>query len=178
MNLLTSSEISSIFNDSYLYEKNSFHVLEKADYTYNEARPRESFIKEALFLKNSFKAGHTLIVKNLENFNESIRLKAAKLGRVVDVHMYLVPHGGLDSFDFHTDDKDVYIHMVYGKKKFILKEIDGEKEYLLSDGDELFIKKGVVHKALPLSGSCLLSFGVDTSVSYQIPGGIEEKDLI
>lgn len=177
MHLLDKKEIEKIFNDGYLYECNSFFFIDKIKKECNSNLKFDNYLDYALEIREKFLLGHTVVVLNLENFNEAIRKKCALLGRDVDAHMYLVPKNGEDAFDFHVDDRDVYVNMVYGRKKFLLKENDNIKEYDLSEGSELFIKKGVEHKAVPQGPSCLVSFGVNVREYYPIWGGITENDL-
>jgi ribosomal protein L16 Arg81 hydroxylase len=177
MHLLNKKEIEEIFNDGYLYECNSFFHIDKIRKECDSNLKFDNYLDYASSIRNKFLSGHTIIVINLENFNQAIREISAKLGRDVDVHMYLVPENGGDAFDFHVDDRDVYIHMIYGNKKFLLKEDNTIKEYNLSEGSELFIKKGVEHKAIPQGPSCLLSFGVNTREYYSVWGGITGNDL-
>lgn len=178
MPLLSKLEISQIFNDGHLLELASFHIIDKDTKTYDVNRVRGSFLEEARFVRNAYLSGHTIIVKNVENYNEQIRLKAASLGRDVTVHLYLVPPQGKDSFDFHIDDSDVWLKMLYGKKDIYCKTPEGVEKYSLTDDSELFIKQGVFHKAEPQGASCMLSFGFNGKVFYQIAGGISETDLV
>lgn len=175
--LLTKAEIAEIFSSSYLFEKKSFFILEKETLTYNTERKSETFVQEASEVRSAFLNGHTIIVKNLEQFNSKIRNKASEIGRNVDVHMYLVHENGKSSFPFHTDDREVLIHMLYGKKKFFLKNNAKISEFLLEAGDQLSIAKGQEHQAIPMGASCLLSFGVAGDESYFVPGSICEDDL-
>lgn len=177
MPLLSNLEISHIFNDGYLLELGSFHIIDKQTKTYDINRIRGSFLEEAVFIRKAYLEGHTIIVKNLENFNQPIRLQAAKLGRDVSVHLYLVPHQGTDSFDFHIDDSDVWLKMLYGKKNILCKTTSGIEKHHLQGEDELFIKQGIYHKAEPLGASCMLSFGYNGRTYYQVSGGITPADL-
>jgi ribosomal protein L16 Arg81 hydroxylase len=168
--LLSPKEIYDVFTSSKLFELNSFNVLEKEKRTYNKNRERNSYIEESKYIFEKYNAGHTIIVKNLEFFNESIRNYCLKFKSETNVHMYLVPPNGQDSFPYHKDTRDVTIHLIYGKKVFYLKdENEKETEFELTAGDELFIKNNSFHKAVPKSGSCLLSFGTKSMTNYEIP---------
>jgi hypothetical protein len=177
MPLLSKLEISQIFNDGHLLELGSFHVIDKVTKTYDINRKRGSFLEEAAFIRTAYQDGHTIIVKNLEHYNEQIRRQSVNLGRDVSVHLYLVPPKGSDSFDFHIDDTDVWLKMLYGEKKVFCKTASGVEEHHLKSEDELFIKKGVFHKAEPMGASCMLSFGYNGKVFYQVSGGITLEDL-
>ncbi len=176
--LLSPEDLLSIFSCGKLYEQSSFHYIEK-DKTYDVGRDKSNFLNEAQLIFDKYQQGHTIIVKNLDSFNESIRTRAATLGKEVDVHMYLVPPNGSDSFPYHTDDRDVVVHMVFGEKTFYLKDSKGvESKHELKVGDELSIKKEVLHKAVPRGGSCLLSFGIHQEISYEIPTPFSTDNLL
>lgn len=99
-------------------------------------------------------------MKNIENWNESIQKECINSHNSVNVHLYLSPQNG-SSFDWHTDDRDVFVYMQYGKKKFEIKEQNGEiKTYDLVPGDCLYIPYGLLHRASSdLKTSIHLSFG-------------------
>lgn len=175
--LLNIQDISDIFNDGELLEKESFFILDKKTKEYNTIKKFQTYIETANEVREAFKSGHTIIVKNLENYNEKIRLACASLGRDVDVHMYLVPENGSDSFEFHKDDREVYVSMVYGEKEFIFKNEDFNISHYLRKGDTLHIPLGTIHKAIPKGKSCLLSFGINTREYYKIYGGVKVSDL-
>jgi mannose-6-phosphate isomerase-like protein (cupin superfamily) len=177
MLLLTKKEIENIFNDGFLYENNSFFVIDKNKKEYNTNLVFETYLETASYIRKYFLEGHTIVVKNLENYNKNIRHRCADLGRDVDVHMYLVPTNGEDSFNFHTDDREVIIEMIYGKKDFIFRNKETLQHHSLREGDTLKIPLGVEHKAVPKGSSCLLSFGINTREYYSIYGGIRNSDL-
>ena len=156
---------------------NSFHYIEN-DLTYDKNRQEESFIEESKLLYKKYSEGHTIIVKNLEHFNENIRKKAAELGPYVDVHMYLTPKSAEASFPYHTDKRDVLIHMIYGEKTFALKKENEEEMHALKANDELFLPKQYAHKAIPNGASCLLSFGMKELNNYSIPTEFSENDFL
>lgn len=175
--LLRKIDIEDIFNDGELYEMNSFFIIDKNTKTYDVNIRHSSYLETAEYIRNSYLNGHTVVVKNLEKLFSNIRWKAATLGRSVDVHMYLVPPGGDDSFDFHEDDRHVLVHMCYGTKIFTIKDGDNEKHFNLDLGDELYMPHKTIHKATPNGPSCLLSFGIDPREYYKIYGGIRRSDL-
>ncbi len=175
--LITPKEISEIFSSGWLYDQNSFYFIDRSTKNYDEARDKTNFIKESKLLYEKYQTGHTLIIKNLESCNEVIKQRAKNLGDNTDVHMYLVPPNGKDSFNFHQDDRDVIVHLVSGQKTFYLKDGDHEKEYKLKPGDELFIKKETWHKAVPDGPSCLLSFGSCEFANYLVPTQFKAKDF-
>lgn len=167
--LFNTKLIEAIFSSSVLYEKKSFYVIENQGY--DERCEFDSFSAEVMYLKKSYDAGKAIIVKNLENFDETISKRALDLGPHTDVHLYITPNEKAESFPFHTDDRDVVVHLLYGHKKFELKEGDNITAYELNPGDELVISKGTEHRAIPMGASALLSFG--TLVNYYVPGGMD-----
>jgi mannose-6-phosphate isomerase-like protein (cupin superfamily) len=177
LHLLSKNDIEDIFKDAKLYENKSFFVIDSITKEYDTNISFDSLSEYSKRIRESFKRGCTIIVKNLEMYNQEIRSHCAKIGKNVDVHMYLVPPNGKQSFNFHQDDREVKVHIVYGSKTFILKNNDKEKSYLLESGQFLDIPKGTIHKAIPNGSSCLLSFGFEKEVSYQVPFGITKEDL-
>lgn len=167
--LLSPQELVEIFSSGTLFEAGSFFIIDPETNTYNEYRKTGPMEEESKLLFQKYSEGATLIVRNLEHFNEPIRSYCAKLGRFVDVHMYLVPPNGNAAFEYHKDDCDVIVHLVYGKKTFYIKDSEGnETEHVLHAGDELFIKQNTYHKAKPHSASCLLSFGHYPHEDYKV----------
>ena len=177
--LLSQDDLVNIFCQGYLYEMNSFHVIEKPTKTYDTFRSRGSFLDESKFIYSKFKSGHTIIVKNIEYLNDNIKDICYELGPHTNVHLYLVPKNGVTSFEFHQDNRDVLICMVYGRKIFYLKDDKNlTTEYHLGPGDQLSIKKGVWHKAQPIGGSCLLSFGTEPIEDYAVPSSFCKDDFL
>ncbi len=175
--LLNKKEISEVFSSSYLYEKKSFYTIEKSSQTYDTQRVTDNFIEEAKHIRSAFQDGQTIIVKNLEFYSKKIRQRCAELGTDVDVHMYLSPNSQSPSFPFHTDDRTVLLHILYGKRAFYLKNQKTISKHVLESGDELLIPLGLEHKAESMGPSCLLSFGIKNRLEYFVPGGLEEEDL-
>jgi mannose-6-phosphate isomerase-like protein (cupin superfamily) len=112
-------------------------------------------------LEQSYNSGHTIVIKDLENWNTKIKDKCNFFKVSTNVHLYLSPAAGT-AFDWHTDDRDVFVFMQKGSKKFEVEEIDGTiSNYLLTEGTSLFIPYGAKHKASPTGNSSVhLSFGV------------------
>lgn len=175
--LLRPEEIETIFSQGWFYENASFFILDRGTLTYDALRKERSFLEEARALSRAFQEGNSIIVKNLEGLNQQIRMRCAELGPRVDAHLYLVPPRGGSSFDFHRDDRDVRVNLAYGKKRFITLEDGTEHIWDLSAGDELAIPMGVLHRAVPLGPSALISFGIPRETHYPVPGGITWEDL-
>jgi ribosomal protein L16 Arg81 hydroxylase len=179
--IISPDEVAALFASGELHQSRSFFIIEKDTGTYDTRRVQENFIAEAQAVAEAFRSGSSIIVKNLEHRTAAIRRRCAELGPRVDVHLYLVPPAGGSSFDFHTDDRDVLVHLAYGRKRFVTREQGPEgvreQSFELAAGDELFIPQGVLHRAIPQGASCLLSFGIPRDEDYPVPGGITVLDL-
>jgi mannose-6-phosphate isomerase-like protein (cupin superfamily) len=157
--LLTNEELDNIFFNYDLHDKNSFFIIDKNTKTYQTNRKRESFVDDAALIRKCYEDGHTIVIKNMEHFNASIQEAAQELGEGTDVHLYLTPEGG-DSFEYHTDDRDVWVKMVRGKKMFVKRYTGMTTLTKLEENQCLFIREGLEHRAVPIGPSALLSFGV------------------
>lgn len=174
--LLKSHEIANVFLDLELLEKRSFYIIEEDKIGYDLNRTKELTILEDLKqIKEGYLAGNTIVVKNMQNYNEAIRIQAARYGRDVDVVMFVSPPEG-SSFGFHTDEEDVYIHGVSGHKFFMFKGI--ERPFaILRPQDCLHIKPGVEHMAKAFKQpSVHLSFGIKQK-EYGVLTGLAEYAL-
>ena len=148
--ILTSSDITQMMKNEYLIDKRAFHII--ADESSINAD-----IKEVV---TAFEESKSIIVKHLEHWNSAIQDKGKALGSSPDVHLYLSPVSGT-SFDWHADDRDVFILMQKGEKLFEVEEPDFSiSRYFLTEGSELFIPYGARHRAIPSDViSWHLSFG-------------------
>jgi mannose-6-phosphate isomerase-like protein (cupin superfamily) len=171
---ITDNEIQEILSSEYLHDQGSFYIVEK-DGTY---RDQEKFLfgtgafkmKE---IESAYLNGHTILVKNLENWNIKIQKKCLELGSSTNVHMYISPKGG-SAFDWHSDDRDVYIFLQIGRKNFEVKDANGScQSFQLKLGAGLFIPYGVFHRGQAQeSHSVHLSFGVwpeDLTIREEYP---------
>lgn len=174
--LLKKEDIPNIFLDLELLEKRSFYIIEEDKIGYDTNRTANLNILEDLQqLKKAYLNGNTIVVKNMENYNEAIRLQAARYGRDVDVCMFISPPKG-SSFGFHTDEEDVYIHGVYGSKFFMFKGIE-RKLAILKPQDCIHIAPGVEHYARGLNQpSVHLSFGIKQK-EYAVLTGLKDYAL-
>lgn len=174
--LVNTSELSLIIGSEYLHEKKSFFIVESDGSYRDDGLMFTGLIPARInLLLESLAKGKTILIKNLEHWNQSIRMAGDSLGSYVDVHMYISPGRGT-AFDWHSDDRDVSIYLLKGRKRFIVREFSGEERtYDLSSGQGLFIPYGVMHKAEPSEDlSIHLSFGLwpnsitirDTYMSY------------
>ncbi|MFP5387156.1 MAG: JmjC domain-containing protein [Bacteriovoracia bacterium] len=160
--LLEAEEVQQIFCNEFLHDIGSFYIVEP-DGTY---RDDEKFsYGTAVFkmkqIEESYHKGLTILVKNLENWNEKIQRRCKELGESTNVHMYLSPGGG-SGFDWHNDDRDVYVHMQMGQKHFEVKEPDGKiSSYDLTEKSCLYMPYAILHRASAGNApSVHLSFGV------------------
>lgn len=160
--LIDLDEVHQIFANEFLHDIGSFYIVEP-DGTY---RDDEKFsygtsVFKMKQIETAFQKGSTILVKNLENWNEKIQQKCRELGPSTNVHMYISPKGGA-GFDWHRDDRDVYVYLQEGKKKFEVKEPGGDiSEYMLEPGTSLFMPYAIEHRgSAQESHSVHLSFGV------------------
>ncbi len=177
--LLSPNLIDQIFSDSWLYSVNSFFIIEPQTGSYDERLLNDkTMVEQAQLIKAQFLLGSTIIVKNIESFTTELKRKCEVLGKgsMVDAHMYLNKFKESLSFDFHTDETDVIIHLAYGFKKIEIIKDDIVSTHTLAAGDELFIPKGLKHRAINLAPSCSFSFGIKED-SFFIPGGITKDDF-
>lgn len=122
-------------------------------------------IEEITKLKEAYHNGKTIVVKGMESWNSKIMDLIKYIGvPSIDAHMYVSPTDGT-SYDWHTDDRSVIIKMLYGKKKFEVKNGGKEEQYILEPEECLYIEKGVLHRANTIGPSVHLSFGIPTPLS-------------
>lgn len=155
-NYLSRDQITSILTNNILMEKDSFKIILNGAYENYESN--NDPINQINRINNAFKNKNTVIVKNLETFNFEINYICKSLGFNTDAHMYISPEGSV-GFPLHQDDRSVVITMLYGMKKFYVEDNNILNEFILREGDILFIKQGVYHKAETISSSCHISYG-------------------
>lgn len=169
MSFLSLEEINEILSSSYLFDLKSFYIIDRNTRQYETDRDVYTYISEAETVKQAFKNGHTIVVKNLEHFSTKIFDKCLQYGRGTDAHLYLTPKCGGVSFDYHKDDRDVLLLMLYGEKIMWIKEKAGEQKVCLGPGEELFIAKNHMHRAECNQFTAMLSLGVTNTFDYVIP---------
>lgn len=108
----------------------------------------------------AFKSGKSIVIKGLDNYNEKIADYARSLGFGVDVHLYIVPEVGGTAFGFHTDEREVVIHRVYGNKDYEIKRNGCILNYHMSYEQGVLIQQGVEHRAICKGPSAMISFGI------------------
>lgn len=119
-------------------------------------------IDRVKILEKAYNEGKTLIIKDVECWSKSMVEMSKKLSAFTNAHLYLSPKNGT-GFGWHQDDRDVYVMMQVGSKKFEVEMSDGSVEqYLLKSGDSLYIPYGHRHKAFTgdEKGSIHIGFGV------------------
>ena len=160
--LITKEEVKLALTNEYLHDQHS-HFIVSGKGEYDDTR---SFIyglplDRIKHLSDAYNSGKTIVVKEMENWNENIIRQCQLYPRYTDVHMYVSPVGAT-GFGWHTDDKDVFVHMQIGQKTFEVEEPDGTvSSHALEAGDVLFIPYGARHRAF--AGACSsvhLGFGV------------------
>jgi ribosomal protein L16 Arg81 hydroxylase len=153
---LSRDEIKSILTNNILIEKDSFKVVLNGVYENYESS--NDPLNQISRINTAFENKNTVIVKNLETYNHTINYLCQSLGSNTDAHMYLSPEGSI-GFPLHQDDRSVVITLLYGSKKFIVEDNNTLHNFILNQGDILFIRQGIYHKAETLTSSCHISYG-------------------
>lgn len=159
--LISKEDVELSFVNAYLHDIHS-HFIVSRDGKYDDAKSFDwALVPERIqTLKEAFDNGHTIVVKDMENWNLAIINRCRDFDGFTDVHMYVSPVGAT-GFGWHTDDKDVYVHMQIGTKIFEVEEPNGAiSRYSLEPGDVLFIPYGARHRAIATNvPSVHLGFG-------------------
>jgi mannose-6-phosphate isomerase-like protein (cupin superfamily) len=156
---ITKKEIQDILTNNILIEKDSFKIVRNGFYQNKDNSIRKNDPSyEIPRIKESLKDNCTIVVKNLEMYNEEIHNICSSIGSSVDAHMY-ISNMGSNGFPLHDDDRSVFITMLYGEKIFYIDSNNKLEEIIVKSGDVLFIKQGVKHKAIASEASCHISYG-------------------
>lgn len=160
--LLEELELSDMLKNEFLHDLHSHFIVTK-DGNYEDSRFLHfGLVPERMDqLVKAYRDGHTLVIKDLENWNFKIQSRCKEFSHSTNVHLYLSPPNGT-GFGWHTDDRDVYIFMQRGCKTFEVEEPDNSiKQYELAEGSRLYIPYGAKHRAIANSRASLhLGFGV------------------
>jgi bifunctional lysine-specific demethylase and histidyl-hydroxylase NO66 len=102
-------------------------------------------------IREALADGWTALVNGVHRANKALRTVCAKLewetGHPCQMNMYVSPPGG-QGFATHTDDHDVLVLQLAGKKKWVLPGYNpGKGECLTASGDLLYIPRGRPHAA-------------------------------
>ena len=157
--------IRELFFDYELHLLDSYYVIDPITKEYQTNRIKDSLLENMVFIDKAYVDGKTIVIKNLEKFIDL----TPEFGPGIDIHAYIVPkftENG-DSFDWHTDDRTVWIKMLWGDKLFCKRyqanETIMETYSKMSGGQKCLIPKGQYHRAVPMGPSCLLSVGLPDS---------------
>jgi hypothetical protein len=157
---LDRGEIRKILSDSYFYLNGLIFVLDKYKNGYDLDITNQPVVKYQQEVEEAYRNGKTLVVRGLENYNDLISGYSRMLGVGTDVHMYLVPRNGDHAFGFHTDEREVVIHGVYGEKDFEVIREGVTLPYSTKFNCGIVINCGEQHRAIPKGESAILSFGI------------------
>lgn len=158
---VTRIDIDHMLKNEYLHDQHS-HFIVSSEGVYDDSRMFQYGMATDRIehLVRSYENGHTIVIKDLESWNDVFKENALKLAPFTNAHLYLSPPGAT-RFGWHEDDRDVFVKLQIGEKKFEIKEVDGSiSEYLLKVGDCLFIPYGLTHRASATDkASVHVSFG-------------------
>ena len=111
------------------------------------------------YLDNVIKNGTSIIIRACNHFDDKVRLLDTELSLILNstslnmyYNCYLTPPYS-NGFKRHSDDHDVYIYHIYGKKTWVIYDSfngissDGSVEIETNAGDALFIPMGLEHFA-------------------------------
>lgn len=159
--LITQAETIQMLTNLHLHDQRAFFIV-TPEGNYDDSKQFHfGIVPERIKkLEAAFNSGHTIIIKEVENWNEKIISRCQDFGRSTNVHLYLSPAHGT-GFDWHTDDRDVWIYMQSGEKSLEIEAEGKVLQYRLRPGSGLHIPFGVKHRALPSHvPSIHLSFGI------------------
>ncbi|MCM2349477.1 MAG: cupin domain-containing protein [Bacteriovoracaceae bacterium] len=160
--LMEDGDILNMLRNEYLHDMHS-HFIVTGEGTYDDTRCFEyGIVPERIKrLEEAYQAGHTIVIKEIETWNEKIIKKCASFSAPTNVHLYLSP-ARATGFGWHTDDRDVYVLIQKGEKLFEVEEPDlSISTYRVKEGNILFIPYGARHRAVAENiASIHLSFGV------------------
>ena len=148
--VLEGQDIIRILSNEFLHDQHSHFIIEKNGLYDDSHEFQFGLIPDRIRrLEHAYNDGKSIIVKEIEHWNEKIVRQCAMFDRPTNVHLYMTgPHG--TALDWHTDDRDVYVHMQAGTKVFEVKDAKGDvTSYRLTKGMGLFIPYGVEHRAMP-----------------------------
>ncbi len=103
----------------------------------------ENSILNKEYIRNDypgFFVSHTAFkISKVQDVLEDLKLNAA--------HLYFNVTSQSKTFGKHDDTIDVYFWQVKGKSKWIIEDT---QEYILEEGDLIYIPKGIFHDVTPL----------------------------
>lgn len=108
-------------------------------------------------------------IEGFERFSQVVYDECERLAEHFDhtgpvtCHVFISPKGST-SFPLHVDLDDVVVHMVRGEKVFESPSGD----FVLSEGDSLFIPHGTEHRAVNTESSVMLSIGLERFIKEKL----------
>ena len=160
--LMDETDILNMLRNEYLHDMHS-HFIVSGEGRYDDTRNFEYGIVPDRIkkLEEAYQNGQTIVIKEIETWNQKIIDKCASFQAPTNVHLYLSP-ARATGFGWHTDDRDVFVIVQMGEKLFEVEEPDASMStYRLKEGQILFIPYGARHRAIAENiPSIHLSFGV------------------
>src|SRR5687768_13556196 len=101
--LISPDEVQEMIRNTYLHDQRSLYIVTPGG-DYDDSR---SFIwglvpARIKHIEAAYKAGQTIIIKDLEHWNERIADQCSTFQRPTNVHLYLSPPNGT-GFGWHAD---------------------------------------------------------------------------
>lgn len=172
---ITKDDFVNIFNDRKFIEEESFFVIENDTHEIT-TRHGEDYKEDAIRLKQAFNAGNTILLKRLHDVLPKFKSIAHHFDEDANTYILIAPSEG-GSFDWHKDDRHVYLRMLYGEKIMHYRENGEEKFVHLTKGDWAFIPMGIEHKAQNLSACITMTVGIMENKEWKVKTAIDREDL-
>lgn len=150
-----SSGLDNKILDDILFDYNSYDQGLIKIIGYQDYKNSDTTVKDVMSYKTWIETHQSypvIKVEGLETFN-SIKEYFNTLA-VKNIHLFISQVDG-HSFDWHTDDVDVFLFVVDGEKTVYFED----KNVLLSANDSVIIPKGKSHKVYSKQGTRALSVG-------------------
>lgn len=173
---ITYEDISSMFRDRFLLERESFFMVDKKTGGIDSSIYLADYKLEALAIRDGLKSGNVVSVKHLETFNQDIIDTCSIMSDTTNLHMYATPRTG-ESFAMHKDDRHVYIKVLFGEKILVCIEDGEEVAYHLKKGDWFHIPFAVDHRAITHGPAISFSFGAIETDKQYVDHGVTVEDL-
>lgn len=163
---LNKEDINNILSQSQFYLNGLIYAIDEHGYDLDVVnQPVIDYQRQMI---DAYHSGKSIVIKGLENYNESISNYARKLGYGVDVHLYIAPEKGGTAFGFHTDEREVVLHRVYGEKNYEIKRGKYTLVYHSHYDQGILIRQGEEHRAIPMGPSAIISFGVPENYEIKV----------
>lgn len=162
--MITQQDFQNVISSSEFFDRGVIYFIETKDgeyikdYCVNDVAETYNDYLDKLGLAVQNK--HTIKVQGMEFYNSLIYNHCKKLSNVwnkpVDCHAYF-GYKDCGSFAMHSDPCEVCIYICEGIKT-IITDVN-ENAHILNEGEHLYIKEGVKHKAMNTTNCLSLSFG-------------------